>query len=173
VSKVLDAVIKKSFEGVDPEILRNAAERGTLTEKYATEWLSTGGVIVPGDERDDVNQRLECFERWYDRKKPKLIQAQQLVWSDEVAGMLDFILEIDGQRWLVDMKCTARPEASWALQVGAYASLSQHEGPSAVLHINPTYADGYKWREYQTETIKRQWASAYNWYKTLAELKSA
>ncbi len=178
VSKVIDTVIRKSWEGVDPEVLRNAAERGMLTEKYATEWMQDGGgVIVPPElvnERPDVMLRLEGFGRWYDRTKPTLLRAQQLVWSesDGVAGTLDFILWINRQNWLVDMKCTARPEASWALQVGAYATLSDHHGPCAVLHIKPDYPDGYKWRQYDTETVKRQWRSAFQWYKTLAELKA-
>ena len=173
VSRVLDAIIKKSFEGVDPEILRNAAERGKLVEAHATVWMSTGGVVAV-NERTDVLERLECFGRFMDHKKPKLLSAQQLVWDAEqgIAGMLDFILEIDRSEWLVDMKVTAQPEASWALQVGAYCELSRHSGPSAVLHINPKYKEGYIWRVYDTAAVKRQWRAALAWFKVLTELKA-
>lgn len=171
VSRVIDSVMKKSFDGVDPEILRNAAERGMAVEKYATEWLATGGVAVPADERQDVIDRLECFERFMKLRRPKLLSAQQMVWNGEVAGMLDFILEIDRTEWLVDMKCTASPEASWVIQVGAYCELSRHTGPCAVLHINPKYAQGYIWREYDTETVKSQWRTAFAWFQCLQQLK--
>lgn len=174
VSRVLDTVIKKSFEGVDPEVLRNAAARGTLVERYATEWLATGGVVVPADERQDVIDRLEGFARFVDAFNPKLVVAQQLVWDSEqgIAGMLDFILEIQGVEWLVDMKVTASPEKAWALQLGAYLALSRHAGPAAILHINPKYANGYMWREYDSAACVKQWGAALAWYRVLEQLKT-
>ncbi len=174
VSKVIYSLIKKSFEGVDEAVLKNAAERGILVEKYATEWLQTGGVETPADERLDVLDRLECFGRWRDAVEPTMIEAQRLVWSDDAAGMLDFVLSIAGKRYIVDLKCTAQPEATWILQVGAY--LKMHPDTSidggAVLHINPKYKQGYIWREYAKADAIAKWSAALEWYRILTQLKA-
>ncbi len=172
VSRVIDTLMKKSWDGVDPEILRNAAERGQLVERYATEWLQTGGVVVPAGERNDVEERLYCFGRFYLKFKPRLIRFQERVWDaeDGVAGTLDFVLDIGGVDWLVDLKCTASFESTWALQAGAYCDLARHDGPCAVLHINPKFKNGYMWRVYDTAMVKRQWRAALEWYKVLQEL---
>jgi hypothetical protein len=173
VTNVIGALLKKSIDGVDAEVLRNAAERGTLVEQYSTELFANGSVQVPAGERNDVLDRLVSVERWWTRKQPKLIAAQQIVCDEEngVAGMLDFLLEIDGVEWLVDMKCTAAPDPSWALQVGAYAHMMNHVGPTAIFHVNPKYADGYIWRVHKTMAVRRQWESAIAWYRTVQELK--
>ena len=176
VSRVIDAVLKKSWDGVDPATVENAAERGRRVEQYATTLFRDGYVEMPVGERTDVEERMEVVYRWWERHRPRLLAAQEVVWSEDdgVAGTLDFILEMDDGvlEWLVDMKCTAQPEASWALQVGAYCELSRHSGPSAVLHINPKYKEGYIWRVYDTAQVKRQWRAALAWFKVLTELKA-
>lgn len=179
VSKVIDAVMKKSWEGVPAEVLANAAERGSIVEGYTTEMLRTGYVTPPNTERDDVLARMEGVERWYQTMNPVLIDAQRKVYSEElgVAGTLDYLLRIGNGicvgRWLVDMKCTAQAEKSWILQLGAYLDLLGEEvDGAAVLHINPSFAKGFIFRAYEVEAAKRQWRTALNWYRTLQELKA-
>ena len=174
VSKVIDAVMKKSFEGVDPDVLANAAERGIRVERYATEILTTGGCSLPVGERKDVSDRVEAFYDWYQKTSPLLLAAQEIVSSeaDGVAGSLDFLLSVSERRTLTDLKCTASPEKSWALQVGAYATYCPQAQDCGILHLNPKYKNGWIWRPYDPLIVKSQWASALNWYRTLQSLKA-
>ena len=176
VSKVTNALFKKSFDGVDEAILKNAADRGIRLENYGTTLLRTGTVTTEPNERLDVLERLECFERWYLRHKPVLVGAQMIVWDeiDGVAGTLDWLLFLDGQYCIVDCKCTSQPEKTWIMQLGAYATMLD-EFPAdrtAVLHINPKYKDGYMWREYDTEKAIAYWRKALDWYRILQDLKA-
>lgn len=186
MSKVIYALIKKSFDGVDEETLRRAAKRGSLVEQYATELMRTGGIQVTweGAGEDDemrsgVMDRLEIFERWWSQRKPILHESQKLVFSevDGIAGTLDWIIgfpETDDV-FLVDCKCTAQPERTWILQVGAYLSMLESDYTvvvPAVLHINPKYKDGYIWREYDMAKACAYWQRALAWYRILQELKA-
>lgn len=175
VSKVISTVMAKSWEGVDPAVIANAADRGQRVENYATEILKTGGCVTAPNEREDVLERVECFYRWYEASAISLVAAQLKV-SDEpngIAGTLDFILSGTAGDAIVDLKCTAQPEASWALQLGAYSSMypAPHD-VVGVLHVNPKYAKGWIWREYDPFIVRSQWASALNWYRTLESLKA-
>ncbi len=174
VSRVIDAVMKKSFEGVSPEVLANAAERGRKTEDYCTEILKTGGCSMPAGERKDVEDRVTAFYGWYTTIRPAFIDAQRIVSSeaDGVAGCLDFLLAIQRSRTIVDLKCTSQPEKTWALQLGGYATYTEGVEACAILHLNPKYKNGWIWRAYDPLIVKSQWASALNWYKTLVGLKA-
>lgn len=175
VTQLISTVIRKNIDGIDPAVLANAAERGIRTEAYATEILRTGTCTTIPGERDDVIERVGCFYDWYKEAKPELLAAQEIVHDDinGIAGQLDFRLFWGGKRVLVDMKCTANPEPSWRLQVGAYDSMSAeiHED-CGVLHINPKYAKGWIWREYDGFIVRSQWRAAVEWYKVLKSLKA-
>jgi len=174
VSRVIDAVMKKSFEGVDPDVLANAADRGQKTERYCEEILRTGGCSIPAGERQDVTDRVAAFYHWYQQKTCTLIDAQRIVSSeaDGIAGCLDFLLEDIDALGVVDLKCTSQPEKSWALQIGAYMTYCPEAQFCAILHLNPKYKNGWIWREYDPLIVKSQWASALNWYRTLQSLKA-
>lgn len=176
VSRVIDAVMRKSWEGVDPAVIENAAERGRRVEKWSTEMFRTGAVLPEGEDRADVLERLEAVESWYVQHAPVLIDAQRMVWStqDEVAGMIDYVLKFRNQkRYIVDMKCTAQAEATWPIQLGGYSSLSEEKPDGvAVLHINPKFAKGYIWREYDPALVEGQWKAALRWYRVLQQLKA-
>ncbi len=176
VSRVIDAVMKKSFEGVSPEVLENAAERGRRTEDYCTEILKTGGCSMPGTERRDVEERVTAFYDWYSQVKPIFIDAQRIVSneSDGVAGCADFLVRMpDTHRvCLPDLKCTASVEKTWALQLGAYMTYCPEAQDCAILHLNPKFVKGWIWRAYDPLIVKSQWASALNWFKTLQSLKA-
>jgi len=174
VTKLISTVIRKDIDGVDPMVLANAAERGIRTEAYATEILKTGGVSIDSGERQDVVDRVECFYRWYEEAKPELIAAQTVLHDDVngIAGQLDFTLSWGGRQVLTDMKCTANPEPSWRLQVGGYFEMAPNHQACGVLHINPKYAKGWIWREYDPFIVRSQWRAAVEWYKVLKSLKA-
>lgn len=174
VTKLISTVIRKDIDGVDPAVLANAAERGIRTEAYATQLFRDGVVTTAPGERNDVLDRLECVERWWKEAKPEFIAAQTIVHDDVngIAGQLDYSLRVGGKKALVDMKCTANPEASWRLQVGGYFEMSPDHDICGVLHINPKYAKGWIWREYDPFIVRSQWRSAVGWYKVLKSLKA-
>lgn len=177
VTKLISTVIRKDIDGVDPAVLANAAERGIRTEAHATEILKTGYCTMTG-ERDDVIERVKCFYHFYEQEKPELLGYQEIVKDDVngIAGQLDFRLQWGGKRVLVDMKATANPEASWRLQVGGYeemyAEMFEPNDAVGVLHINPKFAKGWIWREYDPFIVRSQWRAAVEWWKVLKSLKA-
>jgi len=175
VSKVIYALIKKSFDGVNEAILKSAADRGMRLEAYGTELLKHGTVTTDPDERQDVLDRLECLERWWLYARPQLIDAQRIVWCDveRTAGTLDWLLWMNGKKYIVDLKATSQAEKTWILQLGAYYSmLTESVDGLAILHINPKYSDGYMWREFDPIKAAACWKRALNWYRVLQELKA-
>lgn len=172
VSSVLKRVLVKSWADVDPAVIENARERGVRVERYATEILRDGGCTIDHDERQDVQDRVAGFYAWYEATKPVFIDTQIRVSADGVAGTLDFVLNINAMIHIVDLKCTASPEADWPIQVGSYSEMYPqcHTG-TAVLHINPKFAKGYIWRPYDPETVRGQWRAALAWYRVLEALK--
>jgi len=175
VSAVVNALIRKSFDGVNPAILKNAAERGMLLEEYATDLLRDGYVTTRPNERADVIERLEGFERWWMFAKPTFIDAQRMVFSeiDKTAGTEDWLLKLEGKYYIVDCKCTAQAERAWILQLGGYLTMDTLPiDGAAVLHVNPKYRQGYKWLEYDPEEAMMHWQRGLAWYRSLQMLRA-
>jgi hypothetical protein len=155
----------KAVEGV-----LNALLRGEEPVVDVPAWISdyNGGETL----RESVERFLPGAWNWLDTDRPAFLAAQEIVADPEagIAGTLD--LRLDG--WVVDVKCTAKEELDWKIQVGAYRGMSVGEPNTAILHLNPKFRRGYIWRAYDADRCGWIWTTAREaWVRSLTEFANA
>ncbi len=135
---------------------RAAADAGTAAHA-AFEAMGWGGPMPKPSSPAYLFARQ--FQDYLDTVQPKLIAAEETVWSDkhQYAGSFDGLIEVDGQRAWLDYKTTrSGVYAETALQLAAYSHaeyLLDSEGETTtnykgsrglVLHVRPE-----KWGLYE------------------------
>jgi hypothetical protein len=109
-------------------IARKAADEGTQVHDAIERYL-TGEKIVWVDENGYSKYSLEVwkmilkFHDFWTTYKPTLIESEIHLFSDiyTYAGTCDLVVEIDGKRWLLDIKTSNSLHTSYDLQLAAYA----------------------------------------------------
>lgn len=118
VTEIIDSagLVDKSFYTEDGRI------RGTYVHR-ACELHLEGDLYWDGLE-PAYRPYLESFARFVDATRPKVIELERLHYSDMYgyAGRPDWVLEIDGQVWLIDGKSGA-VAVTTGLQTAAYEHL--------------------------------------------------
>lgn len=118
------------LSNVNPDVLRNAADRGTRTHT-ACDCLVAG---VGDWFDDDILGYVESFRKWYVGKefieKPSRMYCEDLM----ITGELDLIYIEDDELVLVDLKTSSNPSKTWLLQGTAYSYLAKKNG----------FKDGFK-----------------------------
>jgi hypothetical protein len=108
-------------------IARKAADEGTQVhdtiEKYLKgekiQWLNEEGY---SNYSMDVWKLILKFHDFWTTHKPTLIESEIHLFSDQYkyAGTCDLVVEIDGVRWLLDIKTSNSIHTSMDLQLAAY-----------------------------------------------------
>ena len=163
VSKVIRTMMpfKKSFDGVPEHIIENARERGIRVDAYCCEYARTGDILTKPDERKDVIDRVQMFADWWDKQETANVLTQHILSDDanSIAGTPDLIVTPYKTIIvkLLDIKCTAKEEADWRYQLGAYASMANPlcDVELAVIHIQK---GGLKVRKYDTADCMARWS---------------
>ena len=109
-------------------IMRRAGKEGTQVHE-AIETLLDGEELHWMDDygnaryNEKVWEMINKFVEFWQTYKPELISTEEFVYSDEYkyAGTADLIVEMDGERWLLDVKTSNNLHRSYNLQLAAYA----------------------------------------------------
>lgn len=114
------------------QIMKEAGNRGSKVHK-AIESLLLGNTVEMDEEFEDSEgkrseltleeyEAIMSFADWYNYTKPKTIAIETTVFNDEYmyAGTVDYICEIDGEKWIIDFKTSKDIWASYEIQVSAY-----------------------------------------------------
>jgi len=109
-------------------IARKAADEGTQVHDAIERYL-LGEKIQWLDENDHSNYSLDVwklilkFHDFWTTVKPTLIESEIHLFSDQYkyAGTCDLVVEIEGVRWLLDIKTSNSIHTSMDLQLAAYA----------------------------------------------------
>ena len=108
-------------------IVKKAAEEGTQVHEMIEEYLEGKEMnfLSPTgypQYNPDVWQMFLRFVEFWETYKPKLIEAEVHLFSDElkVAGTCDLIVEIDGKLWLIDFKTSNHIQPTYELQTAVY-----------------------------------------------------
>lgn len=187
VSCVVKAIFPTDYSGIDPEVLSNAAKRGTFIDTYFSEWLQGAPMmsplefremILPRFERDkyktpaehaeDCRVRLERLLDWWTGLGWKIAAVQKIVYSatDGIAGTLD--LRTAGS--IYDLKCVSELQPAYRLQLGAYAEYDgDHLEQCGIIHVAK---DRIILKHYPLEKCREQWRNGVAWYRTTKELAS-
>ena len=127
---------------IDPEILANAASRGTVVHKICDSLILRHGKfdleeLVKGYSQNDihyakelekVNLMIESFETWYKDKKfiPKPKRFYET--HNMITGECDMIYSDKDRLVLVDIKTPLTESKSWMLQGTAYSYMAKKQG---------------------------------------------
>ncbi len=111
--------LKKDFEAADPAVLEHARERGIRVDRYISAFVTGGGVRIPAGEWQEVVELVQKFVPWWSEMGKGKAKAQVLLHDDEIAGTCDIVQE----HFILDLKTVYNLDATYALQLGAYAEL--------------------------------------------------
>ena len=125
--------IPKSFEAAPPDVLEHARERGVRVDRYAAEFVKTGGVRIEAGEWQEVVDRVQMFAAWWHPLISNWHDAeiQVIFHDDEIAGTADFVVS-PGAIW--DLKCVSALDPTYYLQLGAYAEMCRRERGGASVY---------------------------------------
>ena len=109
-------------------IMRKAANEGTAVHE-AVEDLIAGREITWMDDFGNAKYNLVVWQmilraaEFFQKHKPTVIAAEEFTFSDKYkyAGTADLIVEMDSERWLLDVKTSNNLHRSYDLQLAAYA----------------------------------------------------
>lgn len=124
ISDVLDPF--KDFANIDPEVLANAARRGTAVHKYCELFISNMLFI---DVADDCVGYIESFKIWLETVNPSPICLEERLYCEKrkITGQFDLLAKIGDDTVLVDIKTSSKPALSWDLQTAAYNLLIEEQ----------------------------------------------
>lgn len=120
VTRLLSEVgISPSYEGISEEVMKKAAERGTMIHEEIHNLAVNG---EPGFSKEVQSFQEFLGSRW------KVVESEKMVWDTNFAGTLDLVLydtEAD-KYYLADIKTTSEPHLkSTSFQTSIYAYLYQ------------------------------------------------
>jgi len=96
-----------------------SAERGTRIHLDCVNWAKNPDSAIQGNDFHS-----DAFILWHFRRSPRLLASEEMVdhvaGGKRYAGRFDLLMEIDGDRVLVDIK-TGNPAKWHEAQIAAYA----------------------------------------------------
>jgi hypothetical protein len=108
-------------------IVRKAAEDGTQTHGLCESYLNgeeLNFLSPSGDPKYDINiwQMFLRFVEFWETFRPTLIETEVHLFSDEwkVAGTCDLVVEIEGKRWVLDIKTSNHLHTTYDFQTAVY-----------------------------------------------------
>lgn len=129
-TRVTDVLFPFSgLKAIDPEILKNAADRGSRVHLVIDGILKGLGECHMGD---DILGYIESFHKWYEGGSSKeFLPKPNRFFNDafKITGECDAIYkDSEGKLVLVDFKTPLRESKTWRLQGSAYSFMAEREG---------------------------------------------
>jgi hypothetical protein len=110
-------------------IMRRAGDEGTQVHEAAEKILKGQEVRwIEADGRVNYNthvwKMILGFYEFWSTNKPKLLLSEEFMFSDQYkySGTLDLLIEMNGQKWLIDIKTSTAIHPSYFLQMAAYSN---------------------------------------------------
>jgi len=129
VTQILQKMFPDKYKNVPDDILKRKSKYGTQLHKYIEEYEK--GIITT-----TLNYIQEASFNQYIKLKDKynieVLEQEQIVhYKDIYAGTFDMIAEVNGKRYLIDIKATAKLDKEYlSCQLSLYekAYLYLHSG---------------------------------------------
>ena len=105
VTKLMKPLSDDFYQSISPEVLDQAASRGTAVHNAIENYLRFG--------IEDIDPRyagyLEGFKKWWETRKPEVIATESRVYHKilRYAGTSDLLATISGRTTMVDYKTSA------------------------------------------------------------------
>lgn len=110
------------YDGVDLEILKKKAERGSLVHKEIEDFIKEGEI---GFTKEVAN-----FKHYVEKHQIQVECSEQKLYNDIVAGTCDLVLFDNGKPIIADIKTTYElhyKSVSWQLSIYLYLFLNSNE----------------------------------------------
>lgn len=159
-----------------------AGEQGTAIhaeiEKLITVALAGDGTIGSHYKRDDHPKQVVKFIDWAAENKVKFLASEQNLYSREwwVGGIADIVCEIDGKRYIGDIKTSSGIYPEHFIQCSAYAEMACEMGLydkfDGVIILNLKKTGGFETRQFlDVEQGAKVFESAVNIYRFKESVK--
>lgn len=109
-------------------IVKKASEEGTIVHALIEQYLNDDELKFFGKNHNplysiEVWKMFLRFVEFWEKYKPKLINQEIIVYSDElkIAGTCDLICEINDQIWVIDYKSSNQLQTVYELQTAIYS----------------------------------------------------
>jgi len=125
-----------------------AGDRGTRFHKTC-EAILGGSTVTFASYRDDNAlemitavyewKMVEGFVNFLNDKKPKVLKVEQRVLNEEIGygGTVDAVMEIDGEKFVIDFKTSSGLYFSHEMQVEAYRSAIAYMDSMGIMDMGP------------------------------------
>ena len=137
VTEVLSITGLTDFSGIREDVLEKARVRGHDVH----DWLHGVDMkVLEGLTPDPrIAGYVDGYNRFRDEKKFEVIGVEQIVRNDTYmyTGTLDRTGLMDGERWLLDIKCVHSVQKESALQTAGYEAALKDHYKRAVLQLKP------------------------------------
>lgn len=135
--RVSDVVgMYKNYTDIDPNVLANAADRGTRVHAYC-EAYATNQFVESYDE--DCAGYMASFIPWFDENVAEVIECETRINEPVtmLSGMYDMIVRLKGREGLtlIDFKTPVKACPTWELQLAAYGFLYKKKHGGNVNHM--------------------------------------
>lgn len=119
----------KSYDHIDPEVLANAADRGTRVHTYCEYHVKN--IYTPVIDHDCAGY-VKCFIEWFDKNVEHILLCEDRLNCDELqlTGQIDLVVVLKGEDFstVLDIKTPASESSTWKLQTAAYKYLVEKAG---------------------------------------------
>lgn len=114
------------LEKIPVDIVRNAGDRGTKVHNICEGIISGLGEFGIDDE---TRPYVESFKKWWSQGHQVVLMEERFYDHDMlVTGKVDLILMTNDGYVILDLKTSAKPSKTWAVQGSAYAHLAKLSG---------------------------------------------
>jgi hypothetical protein len=139
VSEIIAPLTQAHYKDLNQEIVEKAGTRGSAIHK-ATEKIDLGEEYEIEDKWKDYILQYKKFKAL---RKPKIIAVEQQLTNGDYCGTIDRIFEINGEKWLIDIKSSAEVNRKLVdVQLGGYKGLTKANkikvDKYGVLHLTKT-----------------------------------
>ena len=103
------------YSGVSMSVLQAKAERGTLIHKEIEDFIKTKEL--------GFTDEVYLFKNYIEQNEIQVVQSEDMVYNDVIAGTIDLILLKDKQPIIADIKTTStlhKDSVSWQLSIYLY-----------------------------------------------------
>lgn len=120
--------ILKNYSHIDPDVLKNAADRGTDVHHFCEMHMKN----IYCDISEACEPYVKSFVDWYDNNVHELLFVEERVNSAtlKLSGQLDIIATLKDSKdkiAIIDIKTPVSTCKTWKLQTAAYRLLAKEE----------------------------------------------
>lgn len=171
VTTILRVLDDYADKGIDPDVLRNAAERGTKV--HAECEFYDEGYLDEAALEPSVSPYVRAWIRFRKETGFKPIEIERLVHHPSLlyAGRLDRVgvfpnSSQPGMPWVIDIKTSALVMPVAGVQMAGYAACLDTPHRRAVAHLRPDdyklveFSDRDDWKTFQAALAVWRWKQA-------------